>query len=243
MRNVLFISDLHLCESRPKVTTLFIDWLGKLGSETEALYILGDFFEYWVGDDAVNPAFHSPILLALKKLVAKGIAVYLMHGNRDFLIGEDFSTQSGVKLISDPSLITLFGKSILLTHGDALCTDDLAYMQFRETVRQPAWQEGFLSQSVAQRNAFVQEARKKSELDKANKTMAIMDVNTSAVNKLLQQYNYPEYLIHGHTHRPKQHFHQIDGHETERWVLGDWYDQGSCLQFDSQGHFTSINIR
>jgi UDP-2,3-diacylglucosamine hydrolase len=242
MRNVLFISDLHLCESRPKVTQQFIDWLNHLDTDTQAVYILGDFFEYWVGDDATSPAFHPPIFSTLSKLVEKKVSVYLMHGNRDFLIGEDFSAQTGVKLLPDPTLLTLFGKTILLTHGDQLCTDDLEYMNFRQMVRQPTWQTTFLSQPVAQRNAFVKAARAKSEQDKANKSMAIMDVNQSAVEALIRQYSFPEYLVHGHTHRPKQHFHTVDGHQVERWVLGDWYDQGSCLQLDEQGRFTSINI-
>lgn len=242
MRHTLFISDLHLCESRPRVTQVFIDWLAQISTDTDALYILGDFFEYWAGDDAINNAFHRPILNALQDLILRGVPIFLMHGNRDFLIGNDFSVISGVNLLQDPTLVTLYGQPVLLTHGDALCTDDVAYMQFRQEVRQPQWQATFLSQSVEARNAFIQAARAKSESEKANKTMAIMDVNEHAVSALLREYSYPPLLVHGHTHRPNQHLHQVDHHVCKRWVLGDWYDQASGLQLSENGVFTQLSI-
>ena len=242
MRHTLFISDLHLCESRPRVTQVFIDWLARISNDTDALYILGDFFEYWAGDDAIDNTFHRPILNALQDLILRGVPVFLMHGNRDFLISGDFSAISGVKLLPDPTLVTLYGQPVLLTHGDALCTDDVAYMRFRQEVRQPRWQAQFLSQSVEQRNAFIQAARAKSESEKANKTMAIMDVNADAVSALIREYHYPPLLVHGHTHRPNQHLHQVDSHRCTRWVLGDWYEQASGLQLSENGVFTQLSI-
>lgn len=243
MRHTLFISDLHLCVSRPNVTQLFINWIHNISPKRcDALYILGDLFEYWAGDDALIADFHGPVLAALQRLSQSGVQVYFMHGNRDFLVGQEFSAQSGVKLLSDPSLVNLYGHPVLLTHGDALCTDDVAYMQFRQQVRQQDWQQQFLSQSVAQRNAFIQNARAKSEIEKANKTMAIMDVNEAAVIALLQAYQFPSYLVHGHTHRPNRHVHQSAGHVCERWVLGDWYEQGSYLMLTDDGKLTALVI-
>jgi len=225
------------------VTQLFIDWLANITPDTcDALYILGDFFECWAGDDAVNASFHGPIVYALKRLSEAGVPVFVMHGNRDFLLGQQFSAKTGVKLLPDPCLISPYGQRILLTHGDALCTDDLSYIQFRQQVRQDNWQQAFLAQPLAQRNAYVQTARKASESAKTSKAMAIMDVNIEAVNRLLRRYDYPMYLIHGHTHRPGCHQHDNDSRTTLRWVLGDWYDQGSGLMLDAHGQLTVFPV-
>ncbi|MGZ8269883.1 MAG: UDP-2,3-diacylglucosamine diphosphatase [Methylophilus sp.] len=231
----LFISDLHLCESRPNITAAFIAWMQKEVIKAESLYILGDFFEYWAGDDAIDTHFHPQILEALKQVVQKGTKIYLMHGNRDFLIDHDFASLTGVTLLHDPSLITLYGKRILLTHGDALCTDDVGYMSFRNQVRQPSWQSQFLNQSVDVRKSFIREARLKSESEKSTKTMAIMDVNTEALESTIRAHHYPAYLIHGHTHQPNVHQHIVDDQTCVRYVLGDWYEQGSYLKINADG--------
>lgn len=235
MKHTLFISDLHLCESRPDTTAAFLTWLAARVPQADALYILGDFFEYWAGDDAIHTPFHQSILQALKHTTASGTPIYLMHGNRDFLIGDAFAQQTGIQLLADPTLITLYQQPLLLSHGDALCTDDIGYMAFRTQVRNPAWQQAFLSQPLAERLAYIQQARAASTAEKAIKRAEIMDVNAEALTKLLREYHYPALLIHGHTHRPQQHMHEVDGHRCERWVLGDWYDQGSCLSLNEHG--------
>lgn len=241
-RFTLFISDLHLCETRPHINQLFISWLERVASKADALYILGDFFEYWAGDDAIEPSFHDEITHALKTLSSKGVPVYLMHGNRDFLMGDDFAAQASLTIIQDPSLVTMYDQPVLLSHGDALCTDDVEYMQFRDLVRTATWQKEFLSQSVSERKAYIAQAREKSEQQKSVKEAEIMDVNTETIHALLSEYNYPPTLIHGHTHRPKKHVHSFGNHESERWVLGDWYDQGSCIQLYEDGEIELIDI-
>jgi UDP-2,3-diacylglucosamine hydrolase len=243
MSHCLFISDCHLCDSRPHITQAFIAFLANTAINAQALYILGDLFEYWAGDDAIetNATGHmlssaglQPSIHALRSL-ALNVPVFLMHGNRDFLIGESFAKATGIRLLPDPSLITLFGKPVLLSHGDALCTDDIAYQQFRKEVRNTSWQTQFLSQPLAKRIATIEDLRAKSEQEKSTKSMQIMDVNTSAVDALLRDFDYPPLFIHGHTHRPNTHIHKLDGHTCERWVLGDWYEQGSYLELSAAG--------
>jgi UDP-2,3-diacylglucosamine hydrolase len=238
----LFISDLHLCESRPHITSVFLTWLTEVAANAQALYILGDFFEYWAGDDAMFDAFHQPIIQALLQLTQGNTQVFLMHGNRDFLIRDAFSKATGVQLLQDPTFTRINGVQVLLSHGDALCTDDLQYMAFREKVRQPAWQEAFLGQTLAERKAFIQQARAQSEAEKSIKMASIMDVNEQALTHLLREYHYPAVFIHGHTHRPNRHVHSIDGHSCERYVLGDWYEQGSYLKLDAGGTIITETI-
>lgn len=235
MDHCLFISDLHLCDSRPHITKVFIKFLEKTAANAQVLYILGDLFEYWAGDDAMTTGIHQPIIHALKKLAAQGIKVFLMHGNRDFLIAEGFEKATGITILSDPSLVTLYGKPVLLSHGDALCTDDVAYQQFRSEVRSITWQAQFLSQPLTNRIAYIEQLRAKSEQEKSTKSMQIMDVNKAAVDDLLREYAYPPLFIHGHTHRPNKHIHKLDGNLCERWVLGDWYEQGSYLKLSADG--------
>jgi len=235
MEYSLFISDLHLCESRPEILDAFITFLGKEAAQANALYILGDLFEYWAGDDSIASGSHAKTIQALNALTTSGINVYLIHGNRDFLLGESFSQATGVEILPEPSLITLHNKTILISHGDALCTDDMAYQQFRKEVRTNVWKEQFLSQPLAKRIAYIESVRQKSEQEKSVKSMAIMDVNPMAVSNLIRDNNYPPIFIHGHTHRPMQHNHDINGHHLTRWVLGDWYDQGSYLKLNNQG--------
>jgi len=158
------------------------------------------------------------------------------------LIRDGFSKATGVQLLDDPTLTHISGVQVLLTHGDALCTDDVHYMTFREKVRQPAWQDAFLSQTLAERKAFIEQARVQSELEKSTKMAAIMDINEEALKTLLRAYHYPPVLIHGHTHRPNRHLHNVDGHICERYVLGDWYEQGSYLKLDATGTIMAETI-
>lgn len=231
----LFISDLHLCASRPHITAAFLQFLQNTASQANALYILGDLFEYWAGDDDVADTHHQTIISAFLTLADAGVSVYFMHGNRDFLISEIFCNVANITLLPDPTLITLHGKKVLLSHGDDLCTDDEAYQKFRIQVRNSAWQAEFLSQPLQARKHQIETIRLRSEQEKSLKSAEIMDVNQAAVEGLLKAYDYPELLIHGHTHRPNQHHIHLDGHNITRWVLGDWYEQGSYLVCDQHG--------
>jgi len=231
----LFISDLHLCASRPQITDAFLQFLSSTAKSAKALYILGDLFEYWAGDDDIEDAFNQQIIQGFKALATSGVSIYLMHGNRDFLITEDFCKAAHIQLINDPTLIDLCGTATLLSHGDALCTDDVTYQQFRTQVRNKQWQAQFLSQPLQARKDQIAAIRLRSEQEKSNKSAVIMDVNAEAVNQLLKEYDYPSLLIHGHTHRPHQHQLQVDGKTITRWVLGDWYEQGSYLACDASG--------
>lgn len=237
MNHSLFISDLHLCESRPEIIDAFIRFLENTAIHADSLYILGDLFEYWAGDDAIAIGAHKQSINALKKLSHQGVKIFLIHGNRDFLLGDVFTKATNIQILPDPSLINAYGKSILLSHGDELCTDDIAYQQFRSEVRSKAWQTAFLNRPLAERIAYIESVRNRSEKEKSIKSMAIMDVNASAVLKLIKNNNYPPMLIHGHTHRPNKHQHSIDKHYCERWVLGDWYEQGSYLRVDANGFY------
>lgn len=231
----LFISDLHLCVSRPEITTSFIQFLNTTATKARALYILGDLFEYWAGDDDIaNPNHHS-IISGFKQLADSGVKIYLMHGNRDFLIGKDFCKAANITLLQDPTLLNLYGKKVLLSHGDDLCTDDTAYQTFRNQVRSAVWIAEFLKLPLSRRKQQIEAIRQRSEQEKSTKSSAIMDVNEAAVIALLKQYNYPELLIHGHTHRPAKHHIDLNGHKITRWVLGDWYEQGSYLICSTNG--------
>ena len=228
----IFLSDIHLCESRPSITDAFVSFLNKVTNEVDALYILGDLFEYWIGDDSNQ---HENVIEALKKLTNRHIQVFLMHGNRDFLIGSAFEKKTGAVLLNDPILVEIYGKKILLCHGDTLCTDDIEYQSFRDKIRSESWKNKFLKKSLSERVSIANEFRKESELNKKKKSVEIMDVNLDEVNRTLIQFNYPDFLIHGHTHRPNQHSINLDGHQIQRIVLGDWYEQGSYLILSAQG--------
>jgi len=231
----LIISDLHLCASRPHITTAFLDFLNNTASQSSALYILGDLFEYWAGDDDIQDIHLQPIISAFRRLADAGVKLYFMHGNRDFLISTEFCEAAGVTLLQDPSLIDLHGKTALLSHGDDLCTDDVEYQKFRLQVRDAKWQQEFLKLPLHARKDQIEAIRTRSEHEKSHKSMQIMDVSQAAINCLLKNYDYPELLIHGHTHRPNQHQIQLDGHNITRWVLGDWYEQGSYMRCDRLG--------
>jgi UDP-2,3-diacylglucosamine hydrolase len=192
-------------------------------------------FEYWAGDDDIQDVHHQPIISALKHLADAGVKLYIMHGNRDFLISSEFCKATGIRLLQDPSIINLHGKTALLTHGDDLCTDDVEYQKFRLQVRDAKWQVDFLKLPLKVRKDQIETIRTRSEHEKSQKSMQIMDVNQAAINSLLKTFHYPELLIHGHTHRPNQHHIQLDGHNITRWVLGDWFEQGSYLRCNQSG--------
>lgn len=235
MAHTLFISDLHLSQDHPLSTALFLDFVADIPPEAEALYILGDLFEYWAGDDDLNDPYHLRITAALRGLNDRGTRVYIMHGNRDFLMEEELVSACNATLLEDPTLLDLYGTPTLLTHGDALCTDDTEYQNFRAQVRNGNWQTRFLAQPLAQRKSQIEQMRVQSETQKSGKQLDLMDVNAKAVEELLRRNGYPR-VIHGHTHRPAKHLHQADGHTCERWVLGDW-DSGKAatLRCDTHG--------
>lgn len=223
----LFISDLHIGGEQPLVADHFVAFLKKQAAGAEALYILGDLFEVWLGDDAIQ-AEHRPVLDALKGLSESGTPIYVMHGNRDFLLGDGFETATGCKLIDDPCVIDLYGQPTLLMHGDILCTDDVEYQQFRNMLHNDEWQQQFLGNSVEHRVEIARQYRSASSARNQQKSMAIMDVNQDAVLKAMQEHGVSR-MIHGHTHRPAVHELEIDGQAAQRIVLGDWFEQSSQL--------------
>ncbi|MFA7268262.1 MAG: UDP-2,3-diacylglucosamine diphosphatase [Sterolibacterium sp.] len=234
MSVALFVSDLHLCPSRPAISRLFQDFLARQARQASALYILGDLFEYWAGDDDLADPFNAAICAALKNLVEAGTQVFFIPGNRDFLAGEGFVRASGAGLLSEPHLADIAGTATLLLHGDTLCSDDVAYQEFRAEVRSDAWRTNFLAQPLAERKAQIEKLRQRSGKAQQTKSAAILDVNGKTVAAVLRSHAYPR-LIHGHTHRPAHHEHHLDGHTCERWVLGDWYDNGNYLRCDENG--------
>jgi len=230
----LFISDLHLIQDRPAANERFFEFLEKQARGAAALYILGDFFEYWIGDDDLADPFNAVIAGLLRDLTRSGTPLYLMHGNRDFLLGERFCAATGGQLLEDPSVIDFGKEKLLLMHGDTLCTDDLDYQNWRRTARSAAWQKEFLSKSIPERRAAVMGLREKSiEVVKA-KPADIMDVNAGAVEEAFRRHGVKR-LIHGHTHRPGRHALKVDGRACERWVLPDWYGRGGYLAWNNRG--------
>jgi UDP-2,3-diacylglucosamine hydrolase len=227
MPDTLFISDLHLDPERPAITALFLDFLGRLTPNTDAIYILGDLFEAWIGDDD-GGSMNQAVCQGLKACAAVGTPVYVMHGNRDFLLGSDFAKRCGCTLLEDPTRIDLYGRPTLLMHGDLLCTDDTEYMAFRKMVRDPAWQQELLEKSLDERRLMAQEMRASSREQTGGKPESIMDVNNDAVVRVMTEHHVQR-LIHGHTHRPSIHDLEVAGHAAQRIVLGDWYEQGSVL--------------
>jgi UDP-2,3-diacylglucosamine hydrolase len=236
----LFISDLHLDPSRPAITDLFEQFIAREAVHADALYILGDLFEAWIGDDAHDETGER-FAAALYPMRAARKPCFFMHGNRDFLLGDAYARVAGLTLLPDPSVINLYGTRTLLMHGDSLCIDDTAYQAFRTQCRAPAWQRAFLSRSIAERQAFAQRARSESRrYTTSDATQALMDVNQDAVEKVMRTYRTHR-LIHGHTHRPAVHEFELDNQAAERIVLGDWYEQGSVLRVDSeQGHLDRL---
>ena len=223
----LFISDLHLDPARPHIVDLYTRFLAGQARGADALYILGDLFESWIGDDD-DSELAERVASSTKALCDSGVPVFFMHGNRDFLLGADYAARAGMTLLPDPMMITLAGENTLLMHGDTLCTDDIEYQKFRTLVRDPGWQRQFLAKPLSERRAFAAQARGESKQQTAMKAAEIMDVNRRAVEEAMRAHSVRR-LIHGHTHRPATHQFELDGQTAERIVLGDWFEQGSVL--------------
>ncbi len=233
MSETLFIADLHLHPARPEIADLFRRFLAGRAAKSAALYILGDLFEAWLGDDDDDP-FHDQTRQALAELSAAGVALYFMPGNRDFLIGEAFAETTGCRLLPDPHLIRLHGEPTLLTHGDSLCTADLGYQAFRRQIREPSYVQAFLAKPLAERRAIAQAMRAQSREATGEKAEEIMDATPEAITTALRTHGARR-LIHGHTHRPAIHRFELDGVPAVRLVLGDWYRQGSLLSCRAEG--------
>jgi UDP-2,3-diacylglucosamine hydrolase len=230
----LFISDLHLTEERPEANERFVTFLEDRARAAAALYILGDFFEYWIGDDDLEWPFNAVVAGLLRDLTRRGVPVSLMHGNRDFLIGERFCAATGASLLADPTVAEIEGTRTLLVHGDTLCTDDLDYQAWRRKARDPAFQAAFLAKPLPERRVAIVQMREKSKEVVQGKAAEIMDVNDGAVREALRRHGVRR-LIHGHTHRPGRHALEVDGSRCERWVLPDWYGRGGYLEVGPRG--------
>jgi len=227
----LFISDLHLNEERPDIARAFLRFLINEAMRADKLYILGDFFEVWVGDDD-DSAFVNQVKSALKQTTNSGTQVFVMHGNRDFLLGQAFADDTGVELISDPTIINLYGKAVLLMHGDSLCTGDEEYQQFRAVTRSEEWQRELMEKTLEERRSIAAAMRNASKERNENIAQNIMDVTEAEV---VTQMNYrnTKILIHGHTHRPAIHDIQLDSIVGKRYVLGDWCEKGWVIRATS----------
>ncbi|MBD8623157.1 UDP-2,3-diacylglucosamine diphosphatase [Pseudomonas sp. CFBP 13727] len=230
---ILLISDLHLQEERPDITRAFLDFLGGRARSAEALYILGDFFEAWIGDDAMTP-FQSSICAALRALSDGGTKIFLMHGNRDFLIGSSFCRKAGCSLLADPSVVRLNGQAVLLMHGDSLCTRDEGYMRLRRVLRNPLTLFVLRNLPLGTRHTLARKLRNESRAQTQMKAHDIVDVTPEEVPRVMRQHGVAT-LIHGHTHRPAVHELQIGDLQAQRIVLGDWDRQGWVLQVDDRG--------
>jgi len=226
--STLFISDLHLDDRRPETTALLHEFLQAEAIHADALYILGDLFEFWLGDDVPSKC-SVEVAAALNRLRQKGVPCYFMHGNRDFLLQDRYADLAGLELLPEEHVADLYGEQVLLMHGDSLCTDDIAYQQFRTMVRNPAWQRDFLARPPQERLQIALQARDASAAHKGNVDMNIMDVNQDEVKAAFERHDVLR-MIHGHTHRPATHDLQIKGQDAQRIVLGDWYTQGSVLR-------------
>ncbi len=229
----LFISDLHLEAGRPEIGVQFLDFLSGEARDADTLYILGDLFEVWLGDDDPNP-YYAGMKAAIRELVDSGIPVFFMHGNRDFMIGDEFATETGVTILQDPELIDLHGEKVLLSHGDALCTDDVEYQRFRAMTRNPEWQAMMLAKTIQERIAHALEARQGSVEHGKSLDDEITDVNQGAVEALIRKHGV-DILLHGHTHRPAIHEVRLGDRTATRIVLGDWFEQGSVVRWNADG--------
>ncbi len=229
----LLISDLHLQEERPDITRAFLHFLATRARQADALYILGDFFEAWVGDDGMS-AYQQSIARALRELTDSGTRLYLMHGNRDFLIGKQFCRETGAELLNDPSLVTLEGHRVLLMHGDSLCTQDLAYMKLRRWLRHPLTLFILRHLPLSTRFKLARKLRSESKAQTRMKAAEIIDVTPELIPQVLAQHGVTT-LIHGHTHRPATHDLRVNGQPARRIVLGDWDACGWALQIDENG--------
>ena len=229
----LFVSDLHLEAERPDIGKQFLQFLQSEAADAEALYILGNLFEAWVGDDDPN-AHYLVIKRALRKLTDGGVSVYFMHGNRDFLVGRDFANETGVKILKDPLKMNLYGQKALLSHGDLLCTDDSRQLKVRQMTHDPDWRAKMLARPLKQRLRMAEEARLQSLEQTINKSMTIVDVNEDEVKRVIREQGI-DVLLHGHTHRPGMHVVDLGNRKAQRIVLGDWYSQGSVVRWNLRG--------
>jgi len=231
MKDTIFVSDLHLFPQRPEVMDLFIRFTKDIASSADTLYILGDFLEAWWGDD--DPALeYQPVFNALTRLaVEDNTEIFLMHGNRDFMIGETLAEQCHFKLIDDPYKITIQNRDCLVMHGDTLCTDDIEYQKFRQMVRNPQWKQQVLTKTLEERYQLAQSIRENSKQSTTGKDEYIMDVNQDATDKAFTDNNI-DLIIHGHTHRPAIHHKKINNRDTTRVVLGDWHKTASYLRIN-----------
>lgn len=227
----VFISDLHLEESRPDITDAFLAFLKKKTLGIDALYILGDFFEAWIGDDEHTP-LQETVAAALSEVRASGTALYFMHGNRDFLIGEDYCNRCGATLLDDPSVVDLYGTPYLLMHGDSLCTADVEYQKFRKNMRDPKWQQMMLQRPLEDRKQMARQLREISMAKNQGKEELIMDVTPEEVVRELETHGVQN-MIHGHTHRPAEHDLTANGKPAKRIVLGDWHENVWWLEVTS----------
>jgi UDP-2,3-diacylglucosamine hydrolase len=233
----LFISDLHLDGSRPDITDQFLTFLQSEARSAQALYILGDLFEVWIGDDDPD-SDKRRVLSAMRDVSVRGVACYVMHGNRDFLLGKRFCDDTGATLLADGTVVNLYGERVLLMHGDTLCTDDHSYQRLRRIVRNPFVKVILRSLGLRHRQSLAARMRagSKAHIDAMDKAAPyIMDVNSQAVASAFRHYDV-SYLIHGHTHRPAIHDLHVDGRKATRIVLGDWHDQGSVLRWNETGY-------
>ena len=228
-----FVSDIHLSEKRPDLTNAFKVFLNESKEACTHLFILGDLFEIWIGDDDDN-LFHKDIKTTLSEFILDGPEVFFMHGNRDFLIGKTFANEVGISIISDPYSLDINGLKTILSHGDFLCTDDSDYIEFRNNVRSEEWQKDFLAKSIDERNEIANLLRSESKNATSEKSLEITDANLETVNNFIQENN-PDIFIHGHTHRPKIHQHNL----TKRVVLGDWDKYGWYLSIEEN----SLNLK
>lgn len=234
---ILFISDLHLDQNKPQITENFLTFLKTRATKARVLYILGDLFEVWIGDDAL-PDYYQPVITELKRL-SQSVEIYFMAGNRDFLISEQLASQAGFKIITEPFLIELGVKQVVILHGDLLCTDDVDYLAFRKLIRNAKWQTEFLGKSIAERLDIAAGLRAKSAEAMKNKSSEIMDVNLQAVQDYFIQHHC-DVIIHGHTHRPAVHDYPDD---QQRIVLGDWCPQSSYLTWIESEGFQLVDRR
>jgi UDP-2,3-diacylglucosamine hydrolase len=230
---VLFISDLHLDAGRPETLARFEEFIERRALAAREVYVLGDLFEAWIGDDDDDRRL-TPVIAALRRLSHAGIPTAVMHGNRDFLIGQGFCAATGARLLGEYERVEIYGETVLLTHGDLLCTDDTRYLTLRATLRDPAWQREFLAKPLSERRAIAADLRKLSAAEIAAKPEDIMDVNQIAVEETMRRFGV-RILLHGHTHRPAVHRFALPARDATRIVLGAWYEQGTVVVWDCSG--------
>ena len=232
---IAFISDLHLSAQRPSSISLFSDFMEKSGCQLSAIYVLGDLFDYWIGDDGSAALGYSQVEHTLTQATGGGTEVYFIAGNRDFLVGSDFSKRTGVKILKDMTVLELYGQRVMIAHGDRFCIDDIAYMQAREHFLNPKWQQAVLKTSIEDRINTAMDLRIESEQTKNSKSEEIMDVNQNEIVRVFKKYDL-DLMIHGHTHRPYVHQLKVNGKTCRRYVLGEWTNQRSVI-YANQGKY------